>query len=310
LRSTLFTGFSGEGKLPNKNKPRVFFVNNPDELNLQFYSGYDTAFIFRKVGILNSIVENIENYRTLLVESFGEEYDEKKTLNAIKAEIHFSEFHQFEAFFALLISIYQDLPHWLYLSNYTNSEIFEKVKAFLKHDFLSVSNGRANNAQEFINLAVFNGYVITDDTQGKTWQDNIDNIIWMLTRLSDKYLEGKEYNSYKHGVRVILSPSAISFTPNGNPEGGFQISHENSIRYLATKELEVNKYEVRQVFKDFNPIESVNNINFMNGALETIVAVRLARIKGDCEPKFNFLPYLDKEKVIALSKSSYWSMTL
>ncbi len=289
---------------------KTYFLRDAKDLDLQFYRSYDEAFLFRKAETLMRLVDDVEKYKTAVLEEDGENFDQKKFVETLNAEIHFTEFHQFEAFFAVLIAVFQNLPHWLYLTTYTTREIKQKVEAFLEKDIKKASNGFLDNSNEFINTAVYAGFKSDDDTIAKNWQQNLDNINWFITRIARKYLEGTEYNAYKHGLRVITGHTFIKFSPTGQPDKGFQYSSDNSIRFLELDEVEKNKFQVKETFKHFNPVESINHLYFMYGILETIKSVRMARINGETKANLNSFSSLDKDNLNKMRVATKWSMSL
>jgi len=268
-------------------KEKTYFLRDAKDLNLQFYRSYDEAFLYRKAETLMLLVDDVQKYKSALLGEDSENFDEEKFVETLNAEIHFTEFHQFEAFFAVLIALFQDLPHWLYLTTYTSREIKEKVNAFLDGDLKKVSNGLVNNSNDFINSAVYAGFMSDNESIAQKWQENIDNIFWFITRVARKYIEGTEYNAYKHGLRVITGPTFIKFSSTGQPDKGFQYSSDNSIRFLELDEVEKDKFQVKETFKHFNPVESINHLYFMYGVLETIKSVRMARIQGETKANFS-----------------------
>lgn len=289
---------------------KEYFLRDAKALDLQFYNSYDEAFLFRKAETLMRLIDDVEKYKLAILEDDCEYFEEKKFLETLNAEIHFSEFHQFEAFFAVLISMFQNLPHWLYLTTYTSREIKQKVNAFLEKDFKAVSNGLVDNPNDFINTTVYSGFMSDNEKIAQNWQQNIDNIYWFITRIARKYIEGTEYNAYKHGVRILLGPTFFKFCPTGQPEKGVQFESDNSIRYLELDEVEKNKFQVKETFKHFNPVESINHLSFMCSVLETIKSVRIARIKGETKANLKTLSNLDKENLNKMSIGTSWSMTL
>lgn len=289
---------------------KTYFLRDAKDLNLQFYRSYDEAFLYRKAETLMLLVDDVEKYKSALLGEDSKNFDQRKFVETLNAEIHFTEFHQFEAFFAVLIAIFQDLPHWLYLTTYTSREIKGKVNAFLDRDLKTVSNRLVDNSNDFINSAVYAGFMSDNESIAQRWQENIDNIFWFITRLARKYIEGTEYNAYKHGLRVITGPTFIKFSPTGQPDKGFQYSSDNSIRFLELDEVEKNKFQVKETFKHFNPVESINHLYFMYGVLETIKSVRIARINGETKANLNSFSTLDKDSLNKMRVATKWSMTL
>src|SRR5215212_9716310 len=150
---------------------KTYFLRDAKDLNLQFYNSYDEAFLYRKAETLMLLVDDVEEYKSALLGADSKDFDQKKFVETLNAEIHFTEFHQFEAFFAVLIAIFQDLPHWLYLTTYTSREIKEKVNAFLDRDLKIVSNGLVDNSNDFINSAVYAGFISDNEGIVQKWQE-------------------------------------------------------------------------------------------------------------------------------------------
>jgi len=204
-------------------------------------------------------VEHPDRFKEMLAdegadpEELGEEY-----LQALRAHIHFSEFQQFEAFLALMVAVFQPLPHWLYLTSYRTPEIHKKAQALLNDDAETFSNGKCTDMLEAIDQAIYLGLRSQDPAIAEGWDTNISNLRWFLRRLAYKYLNSDEYNSYKHGLRIMAGPSYFSFRPSESSEPGITFSSEDSIRYLTTQKLEYRTREVREVYQHFSPIESLN----------------------------------------------------
>ena len=287
-----------------------YILRDPKNLDLKFYQGYDEAFLFTKAETLMRLVDDVEKYKSAMLMDDCKDFNQDKFIETLNAEIHFTEFHQFEAFFAVLIAVFQKLPHWLYLTTYTTREIKQKVDLFLGNDIKTVSNNLVDNPHEFINFAVYAGFMSDDEKIAQNWQQNLDNIFWFITRIARKYIEGSEYNAYKHGLRVITGPSFIKFSPTGQPDKGFQYESKNSIRFLEMDEVEKNIFQVKETFKHFNPIESINHLYFMNSILETIKSVRMARLKGETKANLKTFLSLDKDDLNKLRVFTKWSVTL
>lgn len=288
---------------------RNYMIRDPANLNLRFYSQYDETFILRKSYSLLLISDNIPEFKQFVAKSDdSDELVDDKFAEALRAEVHFAEFHQFEAFFALLVAGFQPLPHWLYLTTYSTSEFRTKVNALLKQDIATVTNGHTSSPADFIDTAIYDGFRPDDPEKVSAWKTNIDNIFWFVKRLAKKFLDSPEYNAYKHGLRIITGPSYFRLYPTGQPEKGFTHESEDSIRYLELETLDNQSVLVRESFQHFNPDESVNHIYFMSSVLETVRSVRLARIKRDKGARLNTFISLDRGDISKLSRGTKWSI--
>lgn len=287
-------------------------INDPQGLNIKFYTQYDESFLFRKADTLLFIAEHQEHFREFVTNNGGqEEAVDSKFIETIRTEVHFTEFHQFEAFFALLIAIFQNLPHWLYLTTYSTRDIKKKVKAFLEDDIKTLTEGNLDSTEAFVNQAIYTNFLPDDQDSRDNWKTNIENITWLLSRLSEKYIAGAEYNAYKHGVRIMTGPSSLSFKPTGKSEGGFSFSSNDSVRFLEIKDDEQDRKIVYETVKHFNPIESINHLLFMAQLLDTMKTTRLARLQGGQKHiEFNTFFDLDRDVLKKFRNRTRWSITI
>src|SRR5688572_8605094 len=221
-------------------------LSDPQQLNLRFYESYDYSFLLNKAETLLLIAENYENYKEFAIANGGSNVGiDKKFAETLRAEVHFTEFHQFEGFFALLIAIFQKLPHWLYLTTYETREIKEKIRAFIDQDMKAVTDGQVNTVNDFLNHSIYTGFITNDTEKAGKWQTNLDNITWLLRRLAEKYNEATEYNAYKHGIRVLTGHTSLRLHPSDNPAGGFGYASNDSLRFLEVEKLKKdNNYRV------------------------------------------------------------------
>lgn len=286
-----------------------YIIRDPKGLNTRFYERYDELFLLRKAYTLLLIADRPEAFKQFVKEAEdSEELVDNRYTEALRAEIHFSEFLQFEAFFALLIAGFQPLPHWLYLTTYSTWDLKAKITAFLNGDIANVTSGRIRSPKEFVDTAIYDSFRPDDPDKIAHWDLNIDNILWFVRRIARKFIDGPEYNAYKHGLRIITGPTYFRLYPTGEPEKGFTHASDDSIRYLELEPIENNQTLVREAFKHFSPEESINHIFFMSSILETVRAVRLARLKSEPGAKLNTFISLDRENITNLTKGTKWSL--
>ena len=250
-------------------KNRTYQISDEYDLNLRFYEGYDEAFLMDKASTLWMIVNRQDEFKQWTTQqgSTGEGVT-AKYFEALRAGIYFTEFHQFEALFALLLSIYQSLPHWLYLTTYRHEDIRGKVEAFISGDIKTVTDGETESMEDFLNHAIYHGYVADQGGEEEQWRKNIDNIAWLLRRRASKYQKASdsrsgEYNAYKHGLRVMTGEHFMRIGLGDNPAQWATLgASPDLISFLETKD-EGGHHAVHETTRHFNPKESIRHLSFM-----------------------------------------------
>ncbi len=312
-----------------KEKLDYAYATDPNELNLRFYRRYDENFLFNKALALAMVLENEERFKAQAAEyqDIDPSRINDKFFESLRAEIHFTEMHQFEGFFALLIAVFQDQPHWIYLTDYTTLEMKDAIKWYIagRTDIKTIkklTNSKVTTEREFIAEAVYATYQPHEGMQKDTWDANLDNIAWLIRRMAERYIAGSEYNAYKHGLRVMTGQSYFGLrleNPPGNPVGPLRIlaSSDDSLSYLELKEQVIElpennqKKRVKRPYettKHFNPQESIVYLSIMNRLLSTIKRTRLTLL-NDGEALEGLANYsnLDKDQLIALDAQSHFT---
>src|SRR6266699_6146027 len=148
--------------------PPPYILRNPGQLDRRFYDVFDHKFLFRKAQTLMYLFDQKEQFKELVTksdeqsENTGSEYlssqdIDDKYFEGLRAEVYFTEMHQFEGFFALLLTVFQQLPHWLYLTTYGTSEIKRAIQNYVDGNISAITNGEVNTVEEFVILAVYAG---------------------------------------------------------------------------------------------------------------------------------------------------------
>ncbi len=196
--------------------------------------------------------------------------------------------HQFEALFALLLAPFQDIPDWIYLTDYTTQDITKAMELYLAHRQSEIAPGVPRNQQDFIKIAVYSEYGPTNEADREEWQKDLDVIVWLIHRMAREYHDRPAaYNSYKHGLRVMTGSTWFRLRVNdaaGNPTGsGFGRSSEDSLIYLEPQK-EGDHYDVYETIQHFDPEEYYVYLGLMAAVSKTIKATRLAHFKKEKDP--------------------------
>lgn len=288
--------------------------------NLRFYERYDEHFLFNKVitflYVLDTGESTIKCIEEHLVANSGASLSERY-LESIRAEVFFTALHQCETFFALLIALFQPLPHWLYLTLYETREIKQAVEQIVANKISDITGGTITTIQDFIKVSVYSEVMPVDPQLANRWNENIDNVAWLVQRIGEFFLKyDRAYNSYKHGLRVMTGAHQVRIglqNPDGTIRGSMHViqASDDSVTYLQkepVREVDGEKeIPISEVTRAFNPFEASFYLAKMSQMLETIKATRLAILKGG-EPveSINTFFDLDRNKVRQLQKHDEW----
>jgi hypothetical protein len=221
------------------------YAADPNKFNLRFYQRYDENFLYNKALTLAVVLANAERFKAQVAEyqDIDPNRVDDKFFESLQAELHFTEMHQFEGFFALLIAVFQEQPDWIYLTDYTTREMKDAIKLFIagRSHIKTLSNEKVETEREFISNAVYDSYMPQGEEQNDSWNANLDNIAWLIRHMAERYIAGSEYNAYKHGLRVMTGQSSFGLrleNPPGTPVGPLRIlsSSKDSLSYLEVKE--------------------------------------------------------------------------
>lgn len=291
----------------------------------RFYDGFNHKYLYRKAQTLMFLVNERERFTEMVKQAEetnkgdtnkylrSQDIDDKY-FEGLRAEVYFTEMHQFESFFALLMAYFHDLPDWLYLRTYTTDEIKTAIKYYVAGNISAATHGAISTKEQFIICAVYSEYYSDALKENNQWSESIDSIDWFIRRAGERYLEAAEYNAYKHGLRVLTGHSRLTLQlndANGNPQGqGFILGDsEDSLFFPELEDKGEGGLTAVEVTKHFNPKESFEHIEIMQFILDEVMRTRRARINS--EP----LEYLqtitiDRDELQALRKYFTFSLTV
>lgn len=260
---------------------KPFLLFRPEEQAQQrFYSAYDPEFLYRKVDVLHAIYRKREEFGRFVAAIGGtnDGLNEEEYFTGLAVEIYCSMFQQFESLFALLIAVFQTLPHWLFLTRYTTDEILRKIEAFARGEIKGVTGGSCCSGREFIVKAVYLG-VESDDKAA--FARTVDDLDWFMTEMAKRYLDGRsEYNAYKHGLRVLAGNGAqlLVEVDSGDYRPLFTMGH--SISFLEIDK-RTNDDAAREVTKEIDEQDAFGAMHIMCEIAKVTRNIRLAVIRHE-----------------------------
>ncbi len=274
-------------RLPVAKKSPPYILRDPKQLNVRFYEGFDHKFLFRKAQTLMYLFDQRDQFKDMVArvdeqsENTSNEYLTGKDIG-------------------------------LYLTTYQPGEIKHAVQKFLEGHIKAITNDLVDTKKDFIVHAVYAEFPLSDNSREAT----LDNLVWFLERLGERYLEAvEEYNSYKHGLRVLTGPSQFSLRlndANGVPHGPAYVlgTSEDAFSFLELEDKGEGGSTVVEVNKHFNPEENFFHLYMMQVLLGEMKKTRLARLRGETEIEIMTLTTIDKDNIQSLRKFFTWRLTV
>jgi hypothetical protein len=305
------------GRDDKPSAPHVYSGSDSD-LNLRFYEGYDENFLFNKGMTLTYVLDQGDTAKALvednLVSRRGGLPLSEKYFEEMRAELLFTALHQFEGFFAVLMAVFQPLPHWVYLTAYGPGDVEAFARLFTNHRIGELTGEVVHTQHEFVQAAVYSDTTPSDLELAARWEENLANASWLIGVMADFYLEYLDaYNAYKHGLRLITGYNYFGVTPqneDGTPQGPLRILHasDDSVHYF-TKEKKRDsddgkEFPIADVTQHFNPEEAFFYLAKMQQMLATMKGTRLYWLRGGAGEvgQLNTFFQLDKDAAVGLRR--------
>jgi hypothetical protein len=301
-------------------KKKNYIIRNPARVMKRFYDGFNHKYLYRKAQTLMFLVSQQERFTEMVKQAEATSTEDTPTylssqdiddkyFEGLRAEVYFTEMHQFESFFALLIAYFHELPDWLYLRTYTTEEIKTAIQNYVDGNFSAVTKGRASTCEEFIIHAVYTGYYSEELRENTQWNESVDSIDWFIKRAAKRYLEAIEYNAYKHGLRVLTGRSALQMAIN--PQGPYFVlgASDDSLFFPELEDQGEGGLTAIEVTKHFNPKESFEYVQIMQFILDEVMRTRRARIHGENLEEIQTI-IIDRARLHGLRKYFTFSLTV
>ena len=277
------------------------------DAELRFYDGYDPNFLASKGGILFLAAQHPDAFRDFVAAVGGNESEIDATVfHTFVSALHFSVLHQFEALFALLLAEFQDLPHWVFLTEYRTREIKTKAQAYIDHQYDLISAGVCSDRAEFITRSVYSGITVPEDMES-SFRLSVNDIGWLIEEGAKRYLGSPEYNAYKHGLRVLPGAMTLKFGKPGMPPTNTLFSMPHSVTFLEREELD-DGYGYSEVTKEVNAEDSYQWLLALASIAEAVRDIRLAVLRRTAVSMTMFT--FDRKKLIWLSPITKFRVSL
>ena len=253
-----------------------------EELDLEFYRTYDPYLLYSRASSLLMAMDQPGTERRRL-SKLPVERQIKQHLAALAADIYFTEMQQFEASFALFVADFAHTPACAYLADYENRDLRALVKSFIGGKGLGETYISERSERSLVQRGIYRDSIPQDNESASKWNENIDNIIWLIRRVGERFIESSEYNSYKHGLRVATGASYVTFAIDGRATA-IRHASEHAVSHLQAVSTGPGTKKLRHETVHFSPIESWHHIAYLAGLAATMRSVRLAALDQTVNP--------------------------
>jgi hypothetical protein len=165
------------------------------------FTSYQHSYVFEKAALLKGIIDNPVSVIDSIQGNDGLQFRNYEAMTShLKAEIHFSMYHALESMFAMIFAlIKQPDDVWVWLSNYKFNKFNEMIAQVANSDISAISEqGEIETIEYLFFKNCPEGFVEQVEVKSA-----IQNISRILTLCANEMLDKSEYNSYKHGLRIL-----------------------------------------------------------------------------------------------------------
>ena len=246
---------------------------NIDEL---LFTSYQSDFIIKKVAVLKGIIDNQMQVLDIIQGNDGLKFtDEDALISSLKAEIHFSKYHALETMFAIAFALLKQPDDvWEWLSTY-KFHIFNEMIDDVSKSGMSAISGES----EFDTIqSIFFKNCPTDFIQQDIAKNNILAISKMMILCAKEMADKSEYNSYKHGLRIINGSLGVKVVNDDESEEKI-LRESPGFVYLNTK----NKDHTSIVAKFYSYEKSYEVIKLCWQLTYLMIKQRKIKYSGDVD---------------------------
>lgn len=293
-----------------KRRPSLH-VRDPAMLQIRFYKGYDPDLLFNRARAVSFAIDSGRAFS-----EYWETHPQwpadigELDIRALASDLHFLEVHQSEVMLAMLCAPFQPLPHWVYLTTYSNSELATKAEACADGNWGRLTADRIHSGREFVETAIYNGVRSNSSPEPDVWKENCENLIWLLQRIARRHIDNRaDNNAYKHGLRVLSEHNvSLAVALDHAPEEARTVySYAHGLAFL---EVNKDRGEVSLLTKEINPLLSLNYLFIMRQIVATCRDTRLAALEGRDGCNLNMFTRIDRNGIMRATPGTRFSFTV
>jgi hypothetical protein len=287
---------------------RIKFVAMSSLINYQrdYFVGYPYGYWLHK-GL--ALMHFIEDRSRLSVLRFPKDIDSDEfVIENLKMEIHMMVFHSAESLFLTLLGhyFYPDMP-WFWMSICTQNKFNNIINLWREKGLDAI----IKDSEKWLRDILYPTVNEPHEKYQKT-KESATFVKKYLNRLVCEYMRQREYNAYKHGVRVF--PGQASFEATDDTSGEVvQDIQGDLLEFLTYEPLQEHdlEYRIKRTSKKYNVKVDINIISITTRLLQNLLERKRAESKAAQGQKIAFnLALFDNLNVEDVFRSGYLEMSM
>lgn len=251
-----------------------------------FYQVYQKDYHRIKAAYIKHYLNNLELYHEKL---YGDEKIDPVSLkdfkNALKSDLRQTYFHAIETFFELFFAlnpkdkeVYDDHYILFNLTNSNWSDNYRKINEFANdpkklrflNDQIVFMDYKISIGHYIFYMGLFSEEKFPAEFF-KLIDESIEAIIYGVEIIAKDFAKKEEYNSYKHGLRIIPASKSFAIKSLTNPDLKLEWDVSESMSfYLKTKDPD----EISIITKLFDTDRDIYMINFCSNLIDHMIGSR------------------------------------
>ena len=246
-----------------------------------FYKSFQVNYYDYKQLSLKYILENTDK---LNLDKVVLDYNKKDFERAIKSSIRQTYFHAIETLFELIFALCPnqdglinevEIIRTISISRFPYKRIEGIAKDEKNLEFLDQEIHAGDKKFTLGHFIFFIG--ITKKEMVKELNDNLEVIKHGLKILAKDFSDRREYNSYKHGLRIMPALKSFTLASPTNKDLKLTWDLEDSMTFYT----ENKSGELEFITKTFDSDRDINMTSFCSNLIWNIITLRRARFFKD-----------------------------
>lgn len=282
----------------------------------EFYRNFMVDYFLFKQATYKNILDNFEEAQPIVLKDVTE-YLKEDYFKSIKSSIRITYFHSIETLFELIFAIeggireevneHKDETILARLANSNFRKNFERIARIAEGDENELSKWdelfQFESMNEKISLLRYTFYYIINPSNTKIdkayWDKmpaSLDVIKNTLILFAKDFSDRKEYNAYKHGLRILPMKRNLRVYDNDNKKEIFNMDFSDSSTFIYR-----DKKEFSIITKGFDTQRDFNMTVIASEFMASMINIRKNVYFNKTDEKMT-VKFFEQDKIDGLSK--------